>query len=84
MQFTDQTDGSAAVSGLWSNAVCSGRVAGCNMSGGKAVAPPMLAVMNSTEIAGLSLLSAGLIDDPEGRCAVFAERCGENYRRLIF
>ena len=84
IQFIDQADGSAAVSGLWSNAVYSGRVAGCNMSGGKAVAPPMLAVMNSTEIAGLPLLSAGLLNRTEGRHEVFAEACGGNYRKLIF
>lgn len=84
IQFTDQADGSPAVSGLWSNAVHSGRVAGCNMSGGKAAAPPMLAVMNSTEIAGLPLLSAGLLKSTAGRHEVVAEACGGNYRRLIF
>lgn len=84
IQFVDQADGRAAVSGLWSNAVHSGRVAGCCMSGGKAALPPMLAVMNSTEIAGLPLLSAGMIDDREGRCAVFTEAYGDTYRKLIF
>jgi NAD(P)H-nitrite reductase large subunit len=84
IQFVDQADGRAAVSGLWSNAVHSGRVAGCCMSGGQAALPPLLSVMNSMEIAGLSLLSAGLIDDPAGCCAVFAEMCGDNYRKLIF
>lgn len=84
IQFVDQADGSKTVSGLWSNAVHSGRVAGCCMSGGKAELPPLLSVMNSTEIAGLPLLSAGLMNDPTGRCAVFAEACGDNYRKLIF
>jgi NAD(P)H-nitrite reductase large subunit len=84
IQFVDQADGKTAVSGLWSNAVYSGRVAGCCMSGGQATLPPLLSVMNSIEIAGLPVLSAGLIDDPTGRCTVFAEACGDNYRKLVF
>jgi NAD(P)H-nitrite reductase large subunit len=84
VQFTDQAAGGEEVSALWSNAVHTGRTAGSNMSGGRAVAPPMLAVMNSTEIAGLPLISAGLLDDPAGEHAVFAETCGDNYRKLLF
>lgn len=84
IQFVDQADGSKTVSGLWSNAVHSGRVAGCCMSGGQAALPPLLSVMNSTEIAGLPLLSAGLINDPEKRYTAFTETCGDNYRKLLF
>ncbi len=84
IQFVDQADGSTAVSGLWSNAVHSGKVAGCCMSGGKAVLPPLLSVMNSTEIAGLPLLSAGVLDDTEGRYEIFAETCGSSYRKFVF
>ncbi len=84
IQFIDQADGKTVVSGLWSNAVHSGRVAGCCMSGGRAVLPPLLSVMNSTEIAGLPLLSAGVLDDPQGRYTVFAEACGNSYRKLLF
>lgn len=84
VQFTDQAAGDEEVSALWSNAVHTGRVAGCNMSGGRAVVPPMLSVMNSTEIAGLPLISAGKLDDPAGKHAVFAESCGDNCRKLLF
>ncbi|CAK8711096.1 hypothetical protein GCAAIG_00350 [Candidatus Electronema halotolerans] len=84
VQFTDQAAGGEEVSALWSNAVHTGRIAGSNMSGGRAVAPPMLSVMNSTEIAGLPLISAGQLDDPAGECAVFAESCGDSYRKLLF
>ncbi|MCI5146459.1 MAG: hypothetical protein D3923_13255 [Candidatus Electrothrix sp. AR3] len=84
IQFIDQADGREAVSALWSNAVHTGRVAGCNMSGGRSLMPPLLSVMNSTEIAGLPLISAGFLDDPEERYTTFAEAHGENYRRLLF
>uniref|UniRef100_UPI004057AE8B NAD(P)/FAD-dependent oxidoreductase n=1 Tax=Candidatus Electronema sp. TaxID=2698783 RepID=UPI004057AE8B len=84
IQFIDQADGATAVSGLWSNAVHSGRVAGDCLSGGRAELPPLLSVMNSTEIAGLPLLSAGVLDDGGGRFTAFAESCGENYRKLLF
>jgi NAD(P)H-nitrite reductase large subunit len=84
IQFIDQADGSTAVSGLWGNAVQSGRAAGDCMSGGRAALPPLLSVMNSTEIAGLPLLSAGVLDDGGGRFTVFAESCGDNCRKLLF
>lgn len=84
IQCTDQAAGRVEPSALWSNAVHTGRTAGCNMSGGRATAPPMLTIMNSTEIAGLPLISAGQLENAEHGCAVYADACGDNYRRLLF
>ncbi|MCI5210344.1 MAG: hypothetical protein D3910_16485 [Candidatus Electrothrix sp. ATG2] len=84
VRFTDQATGEEALSGLWSNAVHTGSVAGDSMSGGRSEMPPLLSVMNSTEIAGLPLVSAGLLDDPEGQYTLVAESAGENYRKLLF
>ena len=84
VRFTDQATGEEAVSGLWTNAVHTGRVAGCSMSGGRSEMPPLLSVMNSTEIAGLPLVSAGQLDALEGQYTVIAEGEGGNYRKLLF
>ncbi len=54
------------------------------MSGIKAVAPPLLSSLNSTEIAGLPIISAGLLHGHSEQHTVYAESQGENYRKLIF
>ncbi|MCW5210923.1 hypothetical protein VU03_04255, partial [Desulfobulbus sp. N3] len=69
---------------LWGNAVHMGRTAGFNMSGIKAFVPPLLSSLNSTEIAGLPIISAGLLNTQSDRYTVHAETKGENYRKLIF
>ena len=84
IRFIDQATGEKAVSGLWSNAVHTGSVAGCSMSGGRSEMPPMLSVMNSTEIAGLPIISAGLLHTQSDQYAVYTEAQGEKYRKLIF
>ncbi|WPD24905.1 MAG: FAD-dependent oxidoreductase [Candidatus Electrothrix scaldis] len=84
VRFKDQATGEEAVSGLWSNAVHTGRVAGSSMSGGRSEMPPLLSVMNSTEISGLALVSAGRLDNPGDQFTLFAESKGENYRKLLF
>jgi NAD(P)H-nitrite reductase large subunit len=44
----------------------------------------MLSVMNSTEIAGLPIISAGLLHTQSDQYAVYTEAQGEKYRKLIF
>ncbi|WLE97756.1 MAG: FAD-dependent oxidoreductase [Candidatus Electrothrix communis] len=84
VQFHDAVIGKDVVSALWGNAVHMGRTAGFNMSGIKAFVPPLLSSLNSTEIAGLPIISAGLLHTQSDRYTVYAETKGENYRKLIF
>lgn len=84
VQIHDAVTGEDVVSALWGNAVHMGRTAGCNMSGIKAVVPPLLSSLNSTEIAGLPIISAGLIHPQSEQYTVYAEAHGESYRKLIF
>ncbi|MCI5196293.1 MAG: NAD(P)/FAD-dependent oxidoreductase [Candidatus Electrothrix sp. AW5] len=84
VQIHDAVTGEDVISGLWGNAVHMGRTAGFNMSGIKAVVPPFLSSFNSTEIAGLPIISAGLIHPQSEQYTVYTEAQGENYRKLIF
>lgn len=86
VQIHDPVLGKDVVSALWGNAVHMGRTAGFNMSGIKAFVPPLLSSFNSTEIAGLPVISAGLLHTqaPSQRYAVYTEARGENYRKLVF
>jgi NAD(P)H-nitrite reductase large subunit len=84
VQIHDAVTGKDVVSGLWGNAVHMGRTAGFNMSGIKALVPPLLSSLNSTEIVGLPVISAGLLDPQPEHHSVYADSQGENYRKLIF
>ncbi|MCI5149257.1 MAG: hypothetical protein D3916_07710 [Candidatus Electrothrix sp. MAN1_4] len=84
VQFHDAVIGKDVVSALWGNAVHMGRTAGFTMSGIKALVPPLLSSLNSTEIAGLPIISAGLLHTDSSHYAVYTEAQGENYRKLIF
>ncbi|MDU9047971.1 MAG: FAD-dependent oxidoreductase [Candidatus Electrothrix sp. Rat3] len=84
VQFHDAVIDQDVVSALWGNAVHMGRTAGFNMSGIQAYVPPLLSSLNSTEIAGLPIISAGLLHTQSDRYAVYTEAQGENYRKLIF
>ena len=54
------------------------------MSGIKATVPPLLSSLNSTEIGGLPIISAGLVHGQPDRYSVFTECQGDNYRKLLF
>ncbi|MCI5225045.1 MAG: hypothetical protein D3924_20855, partial [Candidatus Electrothrix sp. AR4] len=84
VQFYDPVIKKDMVSALWGNAVHMGRVAGFNMSGIEAYAPPLLSCLNSTEIADLPIISAGLLHTRSEQYAIYTETQGENYRKLIF
>jgi NAD(P)H-nitrite reductase large subunit len=84
VQFHDAVIGQDVVSALWGNAVHMGRTAGFIMSGIKALVPPLLSSLNSTEIGGLPIISAGLLHTDASQHTVYTEAQGENYRKLIF
>jgi len=74
-QSSDIQTGKAASCALWSTAVEMGRIAGCNMAGGKLEFPGLLAVRNASEIAGVPVISVGRVADAD-REAV----CGKGER----
>jgi NAD(P)H-nitrite reductase large subunit len=72
------------VSGLWTNAVEMGRVAGKNMAGEHAEYAGAFSVLNALELAGVPTVSIGLTDPPPGEAyEIFAERRGDDYRKLV-
>lgn len=58
-EFRDVLTGEPGVSALWSNAAEMGRIAGLNMSGDNLKYPGFLSVRNTTEVAGVPLVSVG-------------------------
>jgi NAD(P)H-nitrite reductase large subunit len=84
VQFHDAVVGRDVVSALWGNAVHMSRTAGFNMSGIEAYVPPLLSSLNSTDIAGLPIISAGDLHTDSEEYAVYTEAQGDNYRKLIF
>jgi NAD(P)H-nitrite reductase large subunit len=84
VQIKDLVTGQAVVSALWTNAVEMGKVAGACMAGGKIKYPGGMGVLNSSEIAGLPIVSVGLVL-PEGLNGyqVFRKQGPQSYRKLI-
>ncbi len=84
VQTRDLITGKPLVSGLWTNAVDMGKVAGTNMAGGKASYEGGLETMNATEIEGLAMISVGdiLAEIPGSEVAI--RRRDGSYRKLVF
>lgn len=77
--------GESIVSGIWTNAVTMGRIAGDNMAGGDLVYEGAFSLLNAMELGGLPVVSVGDIHhEPGDGIEVFAERRGSNYRKLVF
>jgi len=84
VETADVVTGDNIVSGLWTNAVEMGRIAGGNMAGGKSQYPGAFAVLNSFELANIPTISVGLIDPPEKEgYEVHSSRRGDSYRKLV-
>jgi len=84
VETTDIVTGQSIVSGLWTNAVEMGRIAGGNMAGGSMDYPGAFAVLNSLEVAGIPTVAIGLTNlPPGGECQVYQNRRGNNYRKLV-
>jgi nitrite reductase (NADH) large subunit len=85
VETCDVVTGENIVSGLWTNAVEMGRMAGENMAGGKTEYPGAFAVLNSFELANIPTISVGMIDPPEKEnYQVHTSRKGDSYRKLVF
>jgi len=84
VETTDLVTGQSIVSGLWTNAVEMGRIAGGNMAGASLDYPGAFAVLNSLEVAGIPTVAIGLTNlPPGGECQVYQNRRGNNYRKLV-
>jgi len=85
VETTDLVSSENLVSGLWTNAVEMGRVAGSNMAGAAREYPGALGVLNSLELAGIPTVAIGVtIPRPDGNYEIYQSRRGPNYRKLVF
>jgi nitrite reductase (NADH) large subunit len=83
-ETTDLVTGQRLVSGLWTNAVEMGRLAGSNMAGDALAYPGALAVFNSLEVAGVPTVAVGLTNPvPGGEYQIFQACQGNTYRKLV-
>jgi NAD(P)H-nitrite reductase large subunit len=72
------------VSGLWTTAVETGRLAGANMAGAAREYPGALAVLNALVVAGVPTIAIGITNPPAGGGhEIFCHRRGQDYRKLV-
>jgi len=84
VETADVVTGESIVSGLWTNAVEMGRIAGKNMAGGKAEYSGAFGVLNSFELANIPTISVGMINPPDKEgYEVYSSRRGDSYRKLV-
>jgi len=85
VETSDIVTGKTIVSGIWTNAVGMGRVAGDHMAGGDATYKGAFSLLNAMELGGLPVISVGDIHrSPGDGVEVYTERRGSNYRKLVF
>ncbi|MDQ7850576.1 MAG: FAD-dependent oxidoreductase [Armatimonadota bacterium] len=84
VETADVVTGEPVVSGTWTNAVFMGQVAGENMAGGSREYPGAWGLLNAVELAGIPVISAGLIHPPQEGYDVHAHRRDRVYRKLVF
>lgn len=81
----DLITGRRLVSGLWTNAVEMGRIAGSNMAGTSYTYGGAWGVLNSLEVAGVPTAAIGLTLPPSGDdYQVMAYRRGNSFRKLVY
>jgi NAD(P)H-nitrite reductase large subunit len=84
VETTDIVTGHRLVSGLWTNAVEMGRLAGSNMAGAALEYPGAIAVLNSLEVAGIPTVAVGLTQPPpDPGYQIYQSRKGTTYRKLV-
>jgi NAD(P)H-nitrite reductase large subunit len=85
VETNDIISGNPFVSGIWTNAVDMGRIAGDNMAGGNSTYQGAFSLLNAMELGGLPVVSVGAVQAlPGDGVEVFAERHGQTYRKLVF
>jgi NAD(P)H-nitrite reductase large subunit len=85
VETRDIISGDSIVSGIWTNAVEMGRIAGDNMAGGKSTYQGAFSLLNSMELGGLPVVSVGEVQAlPGDGVEIYTERKGQTYRKLVF
>ncbi|MFC1874840.1 NAD(P)/FAD-dependent oxidoreductase [Chloroflexota bacterium] len=67
---------------IWPNAYLGGRVAGCNMAGGRAEYPGGTA-MNSMKYFGVDTVSAGIVVPPDDSYEIIKEEYNGIYKKVV-
>jgi NAD(P)H-nitrite reductase large subunit len=83
VETTDIASGQTMVSATWTNAVAMGHTAGENMAGGHKDHPGALNIINAMEVAGLPVVSVGVVNPTDGYEA-YPHRVPGSYRKLVF
>lgn len=83
-RFRDVVLGTPVTCGMWTFAEEMGRCAGRNMAGGRVRYPGLLSTMNAADIAGVPVISAGMIEPRGDAYEVFVDERSETYRKLVF
>ncbi|MDE3091268.1 MAG: NAD(P)/FAD-dependent oxidoreductase [Chloroflexota bacterium] len=84
-ETNDVVTGESVVSGIWTNAVAMGHIAGENMAGGAREYAGAFSLLNAMDVAGIPVISVGVIQ-PRARkgYAAHAWRDDGTYRKLVF
>ncbi|MEW6665184.1 MAG: FAD-dependent oxidoreductase [Thermodesulfobacteriota bacterium] len=84
VEMPDLVAGEPSVSGLWTNAVEMGKVAGRNMTGETMEYAGPFNVLNALEVAGIPTVSVGLTNPaPDRGFEILTRRSGDTYRKLV-
>jgi len=84
VEMPDLVAGEPSVSGLWTNAVEMGNVAGRNMTGERAEYGGPFNVLNALEVAGIPTVSVGLTNPlRDVGFEILTLRRGDTYRKLV-
>lgn len=85
VQTADLVTGKPIVSGIWTNAVVMGQVAGENMAGGQRKTIGAFNLLNAMDLGGLPVISVGEINPVEDNgYQVFTWQRDQVYRKLVF
>lgn len=83
-EVNDVVTGERIVSGVWTNAAEMGRCAGHNMAGVRREYLGAFGLLNSMEIAGIPIISVGVIRPNGNGYEVITAQRGDTYRKLVF
>ena len=85
VETNEVVTGESVVSGIWTNAVAMGHVAGENMAGTAREYAGAFGVLNALDLAGIPVISVGVVNPPARRgYAVHKSQDGATCRKLVF
>ncbi len=84
VETNDVVTGESVASGIWTNAVAMGHVAGENVAGGAREYAGAFSLLNAMDMAGIPVVSVGVIQPPRRGYEAHVSRNGAAYRKLVF